>query len=95
MTLKRLLLSAAIGMSMLTGFSTLAMSHGDDMDDPADNTVQMRQQVEKLTVQWHASAAKAKSTAWRHIKRSASTASTAELSTTANWWACVPSAARR
>jgi len=66
MTLKRLLLSAAIGVSMLTGLSTAGMSH-DDLDNPRDNTVQLRQQVDKLTVQWRApNAAKAK--APRHIK---------------------------
>lgn len=44
--LKHLLLSAAIGMSMLTGLSTAVLSH-DDIDNPADNTVEVRQQVEK------------------------------------------------
>jgi 5'-nucleotidase len=66
MTLKRLLLSAVIGVSMLTGLSTAAMSH-DDLDNPRDNTVHLRQQVEGLMVHWRSpNAAKAK--AARHIK---------------------------
>jgi 5'-nucleotidase len=66
MTLKRLFLSAAIGMSMLTGLSTAAMSH-DDLDNPKDNTIQLRQQVENLSVQWRSpNAAKVKTP--RHIK---------------------------
>lgn len=67
MTLKRLLLSAAIGMSMLTAFSTTVMSH-DDMDDPRDNTVQLRTQVDKLIVKTRSPTAKAKPTVLRKIK---------------------------
>ena len=59
MTLKRLLLSAAIGASLLSGLSTAAMSH-DDLDNPKDNTVQLRTQVEKLTVKWSAPKTNAK-----------------------------------
>jgi len=66
MTLKRLFLTAAIGVSMLTGFSTAVMSH-DDLDNPKDNTVQLRKQVENLTVQWRAAGA-AKTKTPRHIK---------------------------
>jgi 5'-nucleotidase len=67
MTLKRLLCSAAIGMSMLTGFSAAVMAH-DDLDDPANNTVQLRMQVEGMTVKNRAANAKAKPTVLRKIK---------------------------
>lgn len=66
MTLKRLLLSAAIGVSMLTGLSTAGMSH-DDLDNPKDNSIQLRKQVEGLNVQWRSPHA-AKVKAPRHIK---------------------------
>jgi len=66
MTLKRLLLTAAIGVSMLTGLSTAVMSH-DDLDNPKDDTVQLRKQVENLSVQWRAANA-AKTKTPRHIK---------------------------
>lgn len=67
MALKRLLLSAAIGMSMLTGLSTAVLSH-DDIDNPAENTVQLRQQVDKMTVTLKAASPKAKPAVERHIK---------------------------
>ncbi len=66
MTLKRLFLTAAIGLSMMTGFSTAVMSH-DDLDNPKDNTAQLRKQVDNLNVQWRASSA-AKVKAPRNIK---------------------------
>jgi len=56
MILKRLFLSAAIGMSMLTGLSTAVMSH-DDLDNPKDNNVLLRKQVENISVQWRAAGA--------------------------------------
>jgi len=66
MTLKHLFLTAAISVSMLTGLSTAVMSH-DDLDSPRDNTVQLRKQVENLSVQWRAAGA-AKTKTPRHIK---------------------------
>ncbi|HWU54413.1 MAG TPA: bifunctional metallophosphatase/5'-nucleotidase [Rhizomicrobium sp.] len=66
MTLKRLFLTAAIGVSMMTGFSTAVMSH-DDLDSPKDNTVQLRKQVDNLSAQWSATSA-AKVKAPRNIK---------------------------
>jgi 5'-nucleotidase len=67
MNLKRLLFSAAIGMTVLTGFSSIAMSD-EDLDDPRDNTSELRMKVENLKVQWHAEKAVKPTAPLRHIK---------------------------
>ena len=59
MTMKRILLSAAIGVSLLSGFSAAVMAH-DDIDNPADNTVAVRQKVDKMVVKWSAPKTNAK-----------------------------------
>src|SRR5262245_43121597 len=68
MSLKRLLLSAAIGASMLSSFSAAVMAH-DDMDDPKNNTVELRSQVDNLVVHLRSAKTNAKKViAPRHIK---------------------------
>jgi 5'-nucleotidase len=44
-------MTAAFGAAVMTGLSTAVLAH-DDIDDPKDNTVQMRKQVDGLVVTW-------------------------------------------